>query len=121
MARCPCHYDKGPSLSIKDDNGKIIIWCFGCGAKGPDVAAALGMDVTDLFPPSDIDYDKYPQRKHTVAIGADQALYSLQVESTVIYMIADHMLRDGAIDDATKDRLRLACQRVHTVTALYKE
>ena len=120
IARCPCHYDRSPSLSIRNDNGTILIHCFGCGASGTDVAGAVGMDVSDLFPATDIDWSPPKNKVPGVAIGADQALYALQQECTVIYMIANSMLVDGKIDKETKDRLLKACTRVHAVTVFYK-
>lgn len=51
-ARCPAHADKGPSLRITDKDGMILIHCFaGCGAA--EVAAAIGVNLSDLFPPRD--------------------------------------------------------------------
>ena len=123
IARCPCHQDRTPSLSIKDDNGTILIHCFGCGVSGVDVCNAVGMDVSDLFPPVDIDPDyeriKMPGRKF--GIGADQAMYCLQREAMIIYIIANDMLQNKSIDTPTMDRLRDALRRVHTSIALYKE
>jgi hypothetical protein len=40
MARCPAHEDRGPSLSICEKNGKILVHCFaGCSQR--EVIAAL--------------------------------------------------------------------------------
>lgn len=60
MARCPAHDDNGPSLSIKDaGDGRTLIHCFaGCGAV--DVLAAIGLELQDLYPPTD---RNYPARK----------------------------------------------------------
>lgn len=50
MAKCPAHSDSGPSLSIKSlDDGRVLIHCF-AGCSAPDVMAALGMSLSDLFP-----------------------------------------------------------------------
>jgi len=50
-ALCPCHNEKTPSLGIKElPDGKVIMHCFGCGASGIDVAHALGLNASDLFP-----------------------------------------------------------------------
>lgn len=114
MACCPVHQEKTPSLSIKDDNGTIIMKCFGCGASGIDVIHAVGMDPSDLFPPSDnSNYDK-PRRRS--AFPADQVLDALITEATVIYIIASDMSKTGSIDAPTKERLLQAVSRIHAAT-----
>lgn len=52
-ARCPAHDDHSPSLSIKSlSDGRILIHCHaGCGAE--EILEAIGMDMSDLFPPDD--------------------------------------------------------------------
>lgn len=51
-ARCPAHDDRGPSLSVKEgDDGRVLMHCF-AGCSTTDVAAAIGMTITDLFPAS---------------------------------------------------------------------
>jgi hypothetical protein len=50
LARCPAHDDNGPSLSIKEgDDGRILLHCF-AACPVADVAAALGLELSDLFP-----------------------------------------------------------------------
>jgi hypothetical protein len=53
MALCPVHEDNRESLSIKQgDGGKIVLKCHaGCGAR--EICAALGLTMSDLFPPKD--------------------------------------------------------------------
>lgn len=41
MAKCPCHADNTPSLSVKEENGKILIHCFG-GCSYTDILTELG-------------------------------------------------------------------------------
>ena len=55
MSCCPVHQEKTPSLSIKNDDGKILIYCFGCGADAIDVVGAIGVDQSELF--SDNSYE----------------------------------------------------------------
>lgn len=51
MACCPAHDDRTPSLAVQAlDDGRVLMHCFGCGATGVDVLAALGMGVGLLFP-----------------------------------------------------------------------
>lgn len=48
MALCPGHPDRSPSLSIREDNGRILLHCFaGCSVDA--VCAALGIATRDLF------------------------------------------------------------------------
>lgn len=48
-ACCPVHKDKDPSMGITEKDGKVLIHCFSCGAKGVEVAEALGIPSTALF------------------------------------------------------------------------
>jgi hypothetical protein len=48
IARCPAHKDRSPSLSIGDENGKILLHCFG-GCPIEAVCAALEIKVSELF------------------------------------------------------------------------
>lgn len=43
MARCPCHDDRTPSLSVREIDGRPACHCFGCGAGTRDVHAVLGL------------------------------------------------------------------------------
>jgi hypothetical protein len=48
-ALCPAHDDTEPSLSVSEgDDGRALIKCF-AGCKNPEVVAALGLDMSDLF------------------------------------------------------------------------
>src|ERR1700722_20131402 len=48
QALCPAHADRNPSLSIRENNGKILLHCFaGCTIEA--ICAALNIRVTDLF------------------------------------------------------------------------
>lgn len=54
IAKCPVHADKRASLLVTPkDDGKITVYCFGCGAKGLDIVAALGLASDALFPQKD--------------------------------------------------------------------
>ena len=51
QARCPAHDDRNPSLSIKEEEpgGKVLLNCHAdCATE--DVANALGLEMSDLFP-----------------------------------------------------------------------
>jgi hypothetical protein len=48
LAKCPAHSDRGPSLSIGENNGKILLHCF-AGCTPDAVCAAIGIKISDLF------------------------------------------------------------------------
>jgi hypothetical protein len=48
-ACCPVHEDGTPSMGVKDDGNLILMYCLGCGAKGPEIIRALGLPVGALF------------------------------------------------------------------------
>src|SRR5882724_5086828 len=53
VARCPAHEDRSPSLAIKEgDDGVVLLHCF-AGCSVDDVCGAIGIELMDLFPPSD--------------------------------------------------------------------
>jgi hypothetical protein len=60
-ALCPAHADKRPSLCVDlTHDGRILLYCrSGCGAA--DVLAAIGLEMSDLFP--DNDYKRPPGYK----------------------------------------------------------
>ena len=109
-ALCPCHDDKTPSLGVKEvEPDKIIIHCFGCGAGGMDVIAALGLDSSDLFPPDDGTYSK---KSKQVGFPTGQILNALQFEVTIVEMVASMILRGEEISDEDMLRLSFAVERI---------
>lgn len=50
-ARCPCHDDRTPSLSVTEgDDGRVLITCH-AGCEREEVVRSLGLEWRDLFPP----------------------------------------------------------------------
>lgn len=51
IAKCPAHDDRSPSLSISEgDDGRVLLHCFG-GCHVDAIIDAVGMTLSDLFPP----------------------------------------------------------------------
>lgn len=51
IATCPSHDDRSPSLSVTyraGDPGRVLVHCH-AGCQSPDVVAALGLELRDLF------------------------------------------------------------------------
>ncbi len=87
LCRCPAHDDKSPSLSVMDaDSGNVLIKCF-AGCSTEDVVAALGIQMKDLFPPSDYT----PQQRKTYRQKASRAqlLKALYHELLVLLQVVE--------------------------------
>jgi hypothetical protein len=53
VARCPAHEDRSPSLSVREGNdGRALVHCH-AGCDVTRIVSALGLELTDLFPPKD--------------------------------------------------------------------
>lgn len=111
VAKCPGHKDKSPSLSIREtEDGKTLLHCFaGCAA--PDVLAAVGLTLSDLFPerighhaPASHD------RKHRHA--AIFALKVLHRECLVVAIGAENIAAGVALTDEDRARLTKAATTI---------
>ena len=108
VACCPAHEDSSPSLAVKEVEGKIILHCFaGCSVN--DIVGAVGMDMTDLFPPKAPDYR--PQQP--VKFFASDLLKVLRLEARIVMVAAYNVRRNVKLSDADMTRLELAWERIN--------
>ena len=90
-ARCPAHESEGQTLSISEaDSGAALLHCFaGCGAA--DVLAALGMQLSDLYPPDELikakRYDTRPRR------NLRQVIDGCKPSATLVQVYVTEMMR----------------------------
>jgi hypothetical protein len=112
IARCPAHADKGPSLSIREtDEGKTLLHCFaGCSAH--EVVAAVGLEITDLFParPADPAHIGRPERR---PFPAADALRAVAFEATIVGLAGAAIIAGEPFSQFDKDRLLLAVGRIN--------
>lgn len=109
-ACCPAHEDRSPSLAVKEQDGKIILHCFaGCSVE--NIVGAVGMDMTDLFPPTEPRYDKPAQK---MRFFASDLLRVIALEASIVAVAAYDMGRGKALPEGDLARLKLACQRINT-------
>lgn len=102
-ACCPVHNDKDPSMSITEADGKVLCYCFSCGATGEAVADALGLPMSALF--------SEPFIKQSLSREDRE---NLEMDRWVI-KIAEN---NKPITYADFKRLRLAKERVKQLEAL---
>lgn len=113
-ACCPAHDDKHPSLSIKEtEDGKVLVHCFsGCSAF--DIVSAVGLDLTDLFPPR-LQHHGKPDRR---PFPAADCLRAVGFEALVVAAAAKSMASGVQLPGSEIERLILAANRIQAaVTA----
>lgn len=115
IAKCPAHEDANPSLSVRElDDGRLLIHCF-AGCSAPDVLAAVGLTLADLFPDGGKVYA--PGGRHRPRVPAGDLLLMAAREAWVVSLIAADMLAKRAVDTAAWPRLAKATQRLGRMAA----
>ena len=116
-AQCPAHEDKSPSLSVREtEDGRVLVHCFG-GCAVHDVVGAVGMDMTDLFPPDDKRKDYPVEGKPSMkpAFYASDLLRIASFECLVVMIAAYDMSKGRRLSDEDMERLKVAQQRIEEV------
>ena len=108
IARCPAHDDRSPSLSIRElGDGRVLIHDFG-GCSATDVLAAVGLQMTDLFP-EPLDHRLRPTRSR---IPAGDLLALIDHEVLAVGLIAGEFMESGTLNDYGWERLATAISRI---------
>jgi hypothetical protein len=115
-ARCPAHEDRSSSLSITEgSDGRCLVHCF-AGCTVHDVVAAVGMTVSDLFPPrqsSDRPEDRRRFRELAKQGQWATALNVLGFEATVVLVACRTMQKTGTpLPNHDVERLAVAVDRI---------
>lgn len=110
LARCPAHDDQSPSLSVREADGKMLVYCFAqCSVH--DVLAAVGLEPADLFPSREsVSYDgrRRPQAK---PVPARDILTALGHEFAVVMVAAADLARGEPLSRADLERVAVAHSR----------
>jgi hypothetical protein len=107
-ACCPAHDDKSPSLAIREDGGKVLLHCFG-GCEVSAIVGAVGMEMTDLFPPAEPKYQPQPK----VKFFASDLLRVIALEAAIVSIAAHDMSKGKTLPKADLDRMKLAYERIN--------
>jgi hypothetical protein len=110
MACCPSHDDKSPSMTIRDEQGKILIHCF-AGCSVPDILGAVQMDMTDLFPVRD-DFIP-PHQPLRPRFRAADLLKVVSFEATIVAVSAHDLAQGRVLSKEDHARLRLSIERIN--------
>jgi hypothetical protein len=110
LACCPAHDDKSPSLSIREtDAGAILLHCFS-GCTTHEVIAAVGMELSDLFPSRE-DGKHFTKAERRPFPAAD-CLRAIAFESTLVLIAAADLLAGSPFNETDRARLALAAARI---------
>lgn len=105
VAKCPCHVDKTPSLSIRElPDGQVLVHDF-AGCSSGEVLAAVGLGLADLFERAAGHH--LPKARST--FPALPVLRALCFEAGVVFVSGAAMLAGEPFD---LDRLRVAIERI---------
>ena len=108
-ARCPAHDDKGPSLSIREtDSGSTLVHCF-AGCSVHEIVQAVGLELSDLFPPRIAGEHARPERR---PFNASDALRAIGFEALVVCAAASAMATGEPLSAVDRERLLVASERV---------
>lgn len=107
IACCPAHDDSMPSLSIREtDDGIVLLHCFSGACSAPEIVAAIGMEISDLFPPR-----QHHGKSKRRPFPAMDALRALAYESLIVTAAGSTMLTSQPLSKTDSQRLSLAVSR----------
>ena len=100
---CPaCRGSSKSALSVGiGDNGSVMFTCFKTGCDVSSIAAALSLDLEDLFPPRDA-HATTPRRRSMLTAG--QALDVLDDEANFVFTAACNLANGVELSDADRAR-----------------
>jgi hypothetical protein len=109
VACCPAHEDKSPSLAVREtEDGRVLLHCFS-GCDVPSIVAAVGLELSDLFPPRDLGHHCPPERR---PFPASDILRALGFESLVIASIGKSIATKRDVSEGDFERLVIAIGRI---------
>lgn len=110
VARCPAHDDRGPSLAVRElEDGRVLLHCF-AGCSVDEVVGAVGLEMSDLFPPRPIQ-DGHKRERHPFSAG--DALRCLDFEATLVLVAAQDVLAGKSLSVTDRERLAVAVERIN--------
>lgn len=116
-ARCPAHDDRGPSLSVREaDDGRVLMHCF-AGCDVHQIVTAVGMDLTELFPPKRNDNrienrTGFPGNPMKPAFFPSDLLRIISFEALVVAIAALDLAKGKPMSETDRERLLVAYGRI---------
>ncbi len=111
-AICPAHESKHNTRSLavfEADDGRVLIKCH-AGCEVAAIVGAVGMDLSDLFPPRVDDDARKPRVRKPWA--ARDVVASLKHEAAVGALLLSNLHRGVVLSKTDKERAGIAAQRL---------
>lgn len=109
VACCPAHADKRPSLSVREmDDGRILVHCFSAGCSVHEIVQAVGLELSDLFPPRTTGNARSERRPFAAA----DALRAVGFEALVVCAASAAMATGEPLSTVDRERLLQAGERI---------
>ena len=109
QARCPAHDDGGPSLSLSEGgDGRVLLHCF-AGCSTASVVAAMGLTMSDLFPPSNTRHRPPP----VPGVSRRELHAAADFERSIVFLLQCDARRGRPISQTDMSRGQLARQRIN--------
>lgn len=111
MAQCPAHEDRTASLSVGTGaDGRILLRCFAeCSVY--EITSALGLEMTDLFPPKQRVYGASSKVQH----HPSDLLRVIDQEAKVVLVAAWTLANGYGLTPDDYKRLEMAEERISEV------
>ena len=107
--RVPTREDKRPSGSARElDDGRLLIHDF-AGSSASEILAAVGLEMTDLYPEQLTEYGKRERRPFPAA----DALRCVAFEALVVSAAAAALATGEPLLSVDRDRLLVAAERLN--------
>jgi hypothetical protein len=97
-------------------NGGVVARCFVCDASGPEIAAAVGVALDELFPPKVEGVHTRPRERRP--FNPVDLLAAMAEEATVVAVIACDITKRVGSTDGERQRLIEAARRLNQASEL---
>ncbi len=116
IARCPHHEDRSPSLSIREVDGRVLLYCF-AGCRAVEVCGALGMGTRELFD----DAKAWTIQPSKSKPPASDLLVAIDDDVHVVAVVGADILAGRQIGERDWDVLARAVRPINQAAGLVRE
>jgi len=110
IARCPAHKDRSPSLSIKTTDSETLLLHCHAGCAPAEVVGAIGLGMSDLFPPRQPDVHSSGPR----ASALTPLIRAFESDLLIVHVLLADIGQGKRISSADRMAAKAAASRIWT-------